>query len=382
MASMVRPASAPSTTRSVRSARILSARELNRALLDRQHLLERVDVGVPEVLEHLVGLQAQLPLAPYIALWARVAQFDRMELANLMESRRVVRANALLRTTIHLVTDRDALAMRALLAPVAERAFATSPFARNLGGLDFADVVRAGRALLEERPMSIAQLGTALAEQWPGRDPTSLGYVVRLLVPTVQAPPRGLWGRTGQPMLALTESWLGRPLPADRDPANLVLRYLAAFGPASVSDMRTWSWLTGLREVVERLRPGLRTFRDERGRELLDLPDAPAPVRFFPEYDNVFLSHADRTRIIPPGREWYLGFPPGNGGMRGTYTVDGFLAGTWRIRRANGSATLAIATAGVLVDADLDPIVDEGTALLEFAADDVDERIVEVSPEA
>ena len=234
--------------------------------------------------------------------------------------------------------------------------------------------------------MSIAQLGTALAEQWSGRDRTSLGYVVRLLVPTVQTPPRGLWGRTGQPMLALAESWLGRPLPEDTDPGSLVLRYLAAFGPASVSDMRTWSWLTGLREVVERLRPGLRTFRDERGRELVDLPDAPlpdpkspAPVRFFPEYDNVFLSHADRTRIIPPGREWYLGFPPGNGGLRGTYTVDGFLSGTWRIRRANGSATLVIATAEALSDADLEPIVDEGTALLDFAADDVDRRSVEVT---
>jgi len=183
------------------------------------------------------------------------------------------------------------------------------------------------------------------------------------------------------------DSWLGgatTPRTGEVAPDAFVLRYLRAFGPASGADIRTWSGLTGVREILERLRPQLRTFRDERGRELFDVPDAPlpdpdvpAPVRFFPEYDNVLLSHDDRTRIIPEGREWYLGFPPGNGGLRGTFTVDGFLAGMWRLvrppareSRDGAQATLLIATNETLSTADRADVEAEAEALGQFLAPD------------
>jgi hypothetical protein len=244
-----------------------------------------------------------------------------------------------MRSTIHLLSARDCLALRPLMQPIVARTYATSAFARDLAGLDTQELVAAGRELIDARPLTRPELGRLLQERWPDRNPDSLGAAVCYLIPMVQATPRGLWGASGPAAWATVESWLGQPLAADPPPPDaLVLRYLAAFGPASVADIRAWSGLTGLAEVAERLRPNLRAFRDEHGRELLDLPDAPrpdpdtpAPPRLLPAYDNVLLSHADRARINDLGRPVPL--PPGNGATRGTLLVDGFLRGTWRIDR-------------------------------------------------
>ena len=173
-----------------------------------------------------------------------------------------------------------------------------------------------------------------------------MSLAIRYFVPIAQVTPRGLFGAKKQPTITTVAEWLGRDrCPRRSDPAveeELVLRYLRAFGPASVSDMRTWSWMTGLRAVVDRVRPRLRTFRDERGRELLDDPDAPiadpdaeAPVRFLPEYDNLLLSHEDRTRLAGP---WY----PKVVYSRGAVLVDGFVAAGWYVTRARGAATLTV----------------------------------------
>jgi hypothetical protein len=297
----------------------------------------------------------------------------------------MVRAMGMLRGTIHLLARADALALRPVLQGMLETRFGSSPFRKNVDGLDMAELRRAGRAELDRQPVTLKALGARLAARWPERDAVSMAYAVRYLVPTVQVPPRGLWGATGPARLASLESWVGAPLASATAPEPFVLRYLAAFGPASVADITTWSWLTGLREVVERLRPDLRTFRDEAGRELFDVPDGPLPdpgipasPRFLPEYDNALLSHADRTRIVPMGRKVPL--PPGNGAAIGTFLVDGFLAGTWRIERSGGAAALVMAPDRELAPADRTALGAEAEALVAFVAPDASDRAVRFAP--
>ena len=289
-----------------------------------------------EVIEHLVGLQAQEPRDPYVTLWSRIDGFRPEELEGLIESRKAVRMT-LMRGTIHLVTDRDCLALRPAMQSVCERMFwSGSPFGKQLGEVDVNEVVAAGRAHLEE-PLMRSQLKPLLAERWPNADADSLTYAVAYLVPLVQVPPRGLWSRSGRATLTTADSWLGRRVKHSAKPDDAVRRYLAAFGPASVKDIATWSGLTGVREIVERLRGGVRTFRDENGVELFDVPDAPfadpdtpAPVRFLAEYDNVFLSHADRSRIGDPADKARLGF--GDDRFFRLVLIGGFLRAAWRVQ--------------------------------------------------
>ena len=350
--------------------RTLTRRELNRAILERQLLLQRERVPASEVVERLVGMQAQVPTDPYTALWSRVVDFDPAELSADVEERRVVRAVMLMRTTIHLVSARDCLEIRPIIQPVVERQWRYSPFAKALAGLDIDEVIAAGLALLAERPHTAGAIGKRLAERWPDRDPSSLGHAVRWLVPMVQIPPRGVWGRGGQPVLETVERWLGAPLSKQPSLDDLVLRYLRAFGPATVKDFGVWSWLTGVGEVMERLRPRLVTYRDEAGRELFDVPDAPlpdpetpAPVRLLPEFDNLLLSHDDRSRMADPA---YRGGP----WWHGSLLVDGFLAGTWRPERRPGGMTVRIGLYRPLTDAELTDVPAEAARLAAFLVPD------------
>jgi hypothetical protein len=359
---------------------VLTPRALNRALLARQMLLERATVDPATAVTDLVGMQAQAPLAPYVGLWSRLVDFDPGQLARDLVERRVVRAS-LMRSTIHLVTGGDALAIRPLFDPVLGRGFRTSQFARDLEGVDLAEVLTVGRGLIERRPSTRAALGAQLAERWPGRPADSLVYAITYLVPCVQVPPRGVWEKTGPPAWTTMEAWLGQPLEADPSIDELVLRYLAAFGPATVMDVQAWSGLSRLRSVVERLRPRLATFRDERDGELFDLvdaprpdPDVPAPPRFLPEYDNVLLGHADRSRIIPARRR--IPLPPGNGATRGTVLLDGMFAGEWRVDRAGHRATLRIAPFEPMTATERTALEDEAMRLLAFTANGADPEIV------
>ena len=297
-------------------------------------------MSAADVIERLVGLQAQEPRDPYVTLWSRIEGFHPEELEGLIESRKAVRMT-LMRGTIHLVTDRDCLALRPALQSVCERMFwSGSPFGKRLRGVDVDEVVAAGRAHLEMEPLTRSQLKALLAERWPGEDADSLAYAVAYLLPLVQVPPRGLWTRSGRATLTTVDSWLGRRIKRSAKPDEAVRRYLAAFGPASVRDVATWSGLTGVREIVERLRRELRTFRDKNGVELFDMPDAPladpttpAPVRFLAEYDNVFLSHADRSRIGDPEDRPRLGF--GDGRFFKLVLIGGFVRAAWRVENGD-----------------------------------------------
>ena len=229
----------------------LSRRQLNRALLARQMLLERSAAPLNETIERLVGLQSQTPNSPYVALWSRVADFSPQALGQLISDRRTVRI-ALQRSTIHLVSAADCLALRPVLQPVITRSLSGN-YRRQLEGVDIALLEAAGRELVDEQPRTFAELGALLSPRFGGRDPQALAMGVRAAVALVQVPPRGVWGQSGLARHTSAEAWLGRPLGTDATADELVLRYLRAFGPATVKDAQTWSGLTRLNEVVARL---------------------------------------------------------------------------------------------------------------------------------
>ncbi len=351
--------------------RILSRRELGRATLARQLLLERVPRPVSDTLEHLVGLQGQVPKVPHLALWSRLTDYAPAELDGLMTARAVVRTQ-LMRTTIHTVTTRDALALRPVLQPVLDRVFSGTAWGQRLRGTDVGPAVATARDLLATRPLTRAALTRELAARQPTLDAESVAFGVSYWVPWVQPPPRGLWGASGPPVMTPLDTWAGGndgpgPLPLDR----LVLRYLGAFGPASVRDVQAWCGLTRLREVTDRME--LRRFRSADGVELLDLPDAPlpdptvpAPVRFLAEYDNVTLSHADRSRVV--GDDPLEPLQGGPGGWVGTVLVDGLVRATWAARVAGPGTSLEVRVAGTLTPAERVDVEEEGRAMLGFLA--------------
>ena len=362
---------------------VLTVRQLNRATLARQLLLERAALPAADAIERLVGMQAQVPMDPYIGLWTRLKGFDPVELSDLLTSRNAVRAS-LMRATIHLVTARDMYTLRPLMEPVIQRMFWTgSPFGRAIKGVDTEALVAMVRVLIEERPRNRAELRRLLAERWPDHDSDALSAIGYLL-PVVQVPPRGVWGQSGQATWTTAESWLDRPLDPEPSIDDLVMRYLAGYGPAAVMDIQAWCGLTKLKEVVERLRPGLREYRDESGRELFDVPDAPlpdadvpAPVRFLPEYDNSLLGYKDRTRMI--GTEARRRLDSDILGNFSTFLVDGFVAGRWKLAHERGAARITIEPVMRLSASDRAGLIDEGSRLAAFLVPDADTHDVRVA---
>jgi hypothetical protein len=367
----------------VPSAQTLTTRAINRATLARQFLLERTTLPVTEVIDHLVGLQAQTPHTAYVGLWSRIDGFRPNEVSTLILERRVVRI-ALMRSTIFLVTARDAWALRPLIQVVHDRMF-QSQFGRRLDGVDREAVLAAGRAVLEPEPQTFKALGEHLTERWPDRDHLALEMLVRTGVPLVQVPPRGLWGRSGAVKHTSIEAWLGDRPPDWLTADALVLRYLRAFGPASVMDAQMWCGLTKLGEVFERLRPDLAVFRDERGRELFDLPEAPrpdpdvpAPPRFLYDFENLLLSYADRSRAIDPERVRHIAVRQNE--AVSTFLIDGFVAGTWKVEHDRDRARLVIRPLIPLVKGQEQALLDEGAALVAFLAADAADHDVVLGP--
>ena len=370
---------------------VLSARALNRATLARQLLLDRADMPALDAVAHLCGMQAQEPQAPYAGLWSRVRAFHPAALADLLTGRDVVRTH-LMRRTVHLVTAADVLAWRARHdAMLRQRVLGV--YRRELDGVDLDELAAAGRAVLADgEPRTMPDLARALTARWPAPGHRALGeMLVAALIPVAQLPPRGLWRTTGPARYAPLDTWLGRPvdpLPPDgadpgranpaapdgADPVGqaLVRRYLAAYGPATPADLRTWSGLAGLPAAVAAVRDELVSYRDDRGRELLDLPDAPrpdpdtpAPVRFLPAFDNALLGYQDRSRIVDDAHRGLS-----VAGAR-VVLVDGRVAATWTTE----AGTVTVTPLRPLTRTERTEVAEEGRALATFLSDGEGHRV-------
>jgi hypothetical protein len=359
----------------------LSRRALNRATLERQLLLRRAKMSAYEAVEHLAGLQAQAPFPPYFALWPRLHGFKPSDLAELLESRRVVRI-ALMRGTVHLVTAADALAWRPVVQVLYDRDLKTNTqHARALTGLDHSAVASAARKLLAEAPLSSTALGAELARRWPDVPTASLTHLARGQLPLVQVPPRAIWGKAGQTTYACLDEWVGSPLPPP-SPASLIARYLRAFGPASVADVQAWAGITRLGEVAAEM--DLRRYRDPDGRELIDLPeltlpdeDVPAPPRLLGPFDQTILSYADRTRVISD--EHRKRVITQNGLVKGTLLVGGFVRGYWELRKERKAVTVELSPFEKLPKRDLDALESAAMTLTSWAEPGAETREVRVS---
>jgi hypothetical protein len=348
----------------------ITLRALNRTTLQRQLLLERAPLDALSAVHRLVGLQAQVPANPYPALWSRLEGFAAADLGTLLVERQVARI-ASIRGTIHLLTADDCLGLWPLFRPIFDRELAAHPeVGPGLAGVDLDPILDWARALLGTEPLPLPALRVALAERFPTQDAAALAYACRNHLALVQVPPRGLLGRSHQVTVTTAEAWLGRPLVSSPSVDELVVRYLRAFGPATAADIATWSRLTGIAATLDRLGSQLRQWRDEAGRTLWDVadgvpadPETLAPVRLLPEYDNVLLAHADRSRFFDAESTAAL-YPAGRLG-RGHVLVDGTLRGSWRI--AEGRLDVLHAP---LARADLDATVAEASRLAAFLQPD------------
>jgi hypothetical protein len=354
--------------------RTLSPRELNRATLARQRLLERAALPALDALERVAGLQAQIPNPPYIGLWTRLADFRRDDLANLLRERKAVRA-ALMRSTLHVVSAADYGHFRPVLQPALTKALGAF-FGQRAKAFDAEAVAAAARPFIEAAPRTTGEIKAYLVERFPGCDGDALAYAARNYLPQVQTPPGGMWGSGSGGAYTTAEVWLGAPLPP-ADLRGLFFRYLAAFGPSSVADFQVWAGMTKLKADCEAFRDELRVYRDERGRELFDLPDTPlppadtpAPVRFVPEYDNLLIAHDDRTRVIADADRPKVFMTAGR--VRSTFLVEGWVRGAWKIERVKRAAALVVEPFYPLDTADRKALEAEGERLLRFVEDDAE----------
>lgn len=351
----------------------LTQRQLNRATLARQMLLERASESAVAAVEQLAGMQAQEARPPFIGLWSRVAGLRREDVAQALLRRELVRAT-LMRGTIHLFSAADYAQFRLTMQPVLDGGM--QALGDRAEDLDAAAVLQAAQNLLTGEPRPFNDIRALLQEQFPQADDRALGLMVRMGLPLVLIPSDHRWGHAANAAFGLAGEWLGALRNEPDSLAGLVRRYLAGFGPASVSDAQVWLGMKGLKPVFEAMRPELLEFRDERGKALFDLPDAPrpdaeqsAPVRFLPEFDNLLLSHSDRTRVIADEHR-SLVYQKGNLRLSATILVDGVVSGMWRVERKRKEATLTITPFAPLLRATKAALLAEAETLVRFIEDD------------
>jgi hypothetical protein len=346
-------------------------------------LLQREKSTALHAVERLAGMQAQVARPPFIGLWTRIIGFRRDELREALGKRRIVRVTAM-RGTLHLMSTADYLSFRGALQPMltAGRAAivgAAFPF-------DAAALERMARQFFGKAPATFDVLRKHLKTTYPKHNERHVAYAIRNHVPLVQMPTDAPWSFPAAAEFMLADQWLGKPVRSvATPPTELVRRYLAAFGPATPGDAQAWSGLVGMREVFEDLRSTLVTFRDERKRELFDLPDAPrppedtpAPVRYVPEFDNLVLAHQDRTRVLADEYRQRVTTP--NLLVRGTFLVDGFVAGIWTTERKKTVATLGLEPFVKVNKKVLAELEEEGDKLLAFVEEDAARREFRCAP--
>ena len=348
--------------------RILNLQELNRATLARQMLLKREPLPVLAAVERLIGMQAQLAVSPFVGLWTRLRDFSREDLARPIEQRKIVKAT-LMRATLHLCTADDYVQFRTTLQPMLSGVGDTIVKQRG-GKFDSKKLLAEARRYIGEKPRTFAEISDWVVKLMPAHDVGALRYTVRTNIPLVQTPIATGWSYPAKPEFTLAESWIGRPIAREDHLPELVKRYLAAFGPASVTDAQTWLG-TKLKETFEKLRPEMRTYRDEGRRELFDLPklslpeaDAPAPVRFLPEFDNLLLSHSNRTRVVADEVRSKVYLPALR--VAATVLVDGFVRAVWKVEKSKDAATLLIEPFVKLAKPEHAEIMEEAERLIRF----------------
>lgn len=365
------------------TAPTLTTRQLNRATLARQMLLSRETATAVAAVERLAGLQAQLARPPFVGLWTRLEGFRRSDLLAPLQRREIIRATAM-RGTLHLMSASDYVSLRGALHPMLTKGL-QAVLRERAQNLDMDGLQAEARAFFGGKPATFDSLRNHLKTKNPQADERAMAYAIRMHLPLVQVPTDNPWGFPAASDFALADDWLGKKVLTGEAPAHtLVRRYLAAFGPATPRDAQVWSGLQSLRAAFEELRPELVTFRDERKRELFDLPDAPrpaedmlAPVRFLPEFDNLVLAHDDRTRVIADEHRPKVTLK--NLQVRATFLVDGLVAGTWKVERKKKVATLILEPFGKLAKKTLAELEREGDALLRFAEEDAPETAVRVA---
>jgi hypothetical protein len=344
-------------------------------------LLEREHIPPVRAIERLVGMQAQQSRPPFVGLWSRLDGFKRESLLKLFQTRKVVRAT-MMRGTLHIVSAGDYVAFRSAIQPALTAGMKSIMRAKG-ASMDEQLVAASAEQCFKERAQTFEELRTALSEKFPDVDERAMGYVARTCVPLVMVPDESEYGFAGS-TFASAESWLRKAIPPKDRVSDLILRYLAAFGPASVRDAQSWSAIPKLEGVFDDLRPKLQVFRDERKRELFDLPGAPlpgedvaVPVRFIPAFDNLILSHADRTRIIADEHRSRVSTK--NLQILPTFLVDGFVAGTWDVTRSKRSATLMMSPFQPVSRAVKQEITQEAEQLIRFLSPDASQFEVSFS---
>ena len=377
----------------------MTRRELNRATLARQLLLPRQrrpsargaaspstahdaepgpgprDAAVVAVVERVAGLQSQDSRAAAIGLWTRLPGLRRDQLARLLLRRTLVKGT-LMRATQHLVSAADYVVLRPTLQPALSR-WAAAVLQRRAPGFELADLAATVRPFFDE-PRTGGELRRYLHDLYPEADAEGMAIAARVHLPLVQVPTeRAPWGVPGNPAFMNADTWLGRPIPLATGREALILRYLAAFGPARLADIQRWSGVAGLRTEVARLKSRLRGLRDEQGRELLDLARAArppatgaAPPVFLPAWDNTLLAYADRTRVVPG--ELYEPIYLADRLIGPAALVDGFAVATWTVERESDRAIVVIRSLVPLADEAGEALARTGERLARFVSPDAE----------